>query len=56
MSNTFLAAYKADVLKAIESVDLAEVAETIEVFRRARNANRQIFVCGNGVAHLHRLT
>ena len=48
VSNTFPAAYKADVLTAIESVDLVKVGEAIEIFRRARDGNRQIFVCGNG--------
>jgi len=40
--------YKADLLKAIESIDLGKVDQAIEWFREARDAGRHIFVCGNG--------
>jgi D-sedoheptulose 7-phosphate isomerase len=40
--------YKSELLRAIESIDLARVEQAIEWFREARAAGRQIFVCGNG--------
>src|ERR1035441_1413069 len=48
MPHSFPSFYKADVLRAIESIDLAKVTEAIEIFQRARDENRHIFVCGNG--------
>jgi len=45
---TFPELYKADLLKAIESIDLGKVDQAIEWFREARDAGRHIFVCGNG--------
>jgi D-sedoheptulose 7-phosphate isomerase len=45
---TFPELYKADLLKAIESIDLGKVNQAIEWFRGARDSGRQIFVCGNG--------
>ena len=44
----FPAQYKADVLKAIETVDLEKVNQAIEWFEEARGNGRHIFVCGNG--------
>ena len=44
----FPAQYKTEVLKAIETVDLAKVNQAIELFKDARAAGRHIFVCGNG--------
>ncbi len=40
--------YKTELLKTIESIDLACVDQAIEWFREAREAGRRIFVCGNG--------
>ena len=40
--------YKAKLFGAMDSVDLASVGQAIETLRRARDANRHIFVCGNG--------
>jgi D-sedoheptulose 7-phosphate isomerase len=40
--------YKSELLKALETIDLARVEQAIEWFREARAAGRQIFVCGNG--------
>ena len=40
--------YKTELLKTIESIDLARVDQAIEWFREARDAGRRIFVCGNG--------
>ena len=40
--------YKADVFKAIDTLDLDKVGQAIEVFREARAHNHNIFVCGNG--------
>ncbi|HMD71486.1 MAG TPA: SIS domain-containing protein [Bryobacteraceae bacterium] len=48
MTTNFPVVYKAEVLKAIETVDLKKVAEAIRVFTEARAEGRQIFTCGNG--------
>jgi D-sedoheptulose 7-phosphate isomerase len=40
--------YKADLLKAIETLDLSKIDAIIQVLRDARDAGRSIFVCGNG--------
>ncbi len=40
--------YKSKLLSALDSVDLASVGQAIETLRRARDASRHIFVCGNG--------
>ncbi len=40
--------YKTELMKTIESIDLEKVEQAIEWFREARDAGRQIFVCGNG--------
>jgi D-sedoheptulose 7-phosphate isomerase len=48
MPHSFPATYQADVLRAIESIDLAKVTEAIQLLQRARDENRHIFVCGNG--------
>ena len=40
--------YKAQVLEAIETIDLERVGSAIEVLSQARAEGRHIFVCGNG--------
>jgi D-sedoheptulose 7-phosphate isomerase len=45
---TFPESYKAELLKAIETIDLNKVNQAIELFREARAQGRHIFVCGNG--------
>jgi D-sedoheptulose 7-phosphate isomerase len=40
--------YRSELLKAIETIDLAAVERAIDVLRRAREEDRRIFVCGNG--------
>ena len=45
---TFPELYKADLINAIDSIDLDKVSEAIEWFKEARDAGRHIFVCGNG--------
>lgn len=40
--------YKAELLKALDSIDLENVGRAIEVLRRARDEGRRIFTCGNG--------
>jgi D-sedoheptulose 7-phosphate isomerase len=40
--------YKAELLRAIESIDLEKVGEAIDILARAREEGRRIFVCGNG--------
>ncbi len=44
----FAESYKTDVLKAIDTIDLAKVGQAIEWFKDARRDGRHIFVCGNG--------
>src|SRR5882672_1547431 len=48
MPETFPSLYKNDLLQAIDTIDLDKVGEAIEVLKQARDANRHIFVCGNG--------
>jgi D-sedoheptulose 7-phosphate isomerase len=40
--------YRAKLLNALSTVDLEAVGRGIEMFAAAREANRHIFVCGNG--------
>lgn len=40
--------YLAQLRSAIDALDLDKVEQAIEWFREARDAGRQIFVCGNG--------
>jgi D-sedoheptulose 7-phosphate isomerase len=40
--------YRADVLKAIETIDLDKVGQAIGILIQARGQGRHIFVCGNG--------
>jgi D-sedoheptulose 7-phosphate isomerase len=42
----FPARYKADIVSAVESIDVEKVIEAIELFKRARARRRNIFVCG----------
>jgi D-sedoheptulose 7-phosphate isomerase len=44
----FPAEYKSKLLQTLDTIDLAKVDEIIEVLKRARDEDRQIFVCGNG--------
>src|SRR3954468_22278240 len=48
MTASFPELYKADVLKAIETIELEKVSQAIEMLRQARDEDRRIFVCGNG--------
>lgn len=41
-------AYKTQLLRAIESLDLPLVDRAVSWFEDARDTNRQVFVCGNG--------
>ena len=45
---TFPEVYKADLLRAIETVDLEKVNQAIAMLKQARDEDRHIFVCGNG--------
>lgn len=40
--------YKAALLEAIEQIDIGRVEQAIEWFRQVRDADKNIFVCGNG--------
>src|SRR6185437_12425547 len=40
--------YKSKLLRALETVDLEAVGQTIEILAKARAERRHIFVCGNG--------
>jgi D-sedoheptulose 7-phosphate isomerase len=44
----FVQEYKTDLLRTIDSIDLAKVDEIIELFKHARGEGRHIFTCGNG--------
>lgn len=44
----WLERYVQEHVRAIESVDLDQVAQAVEVLRAARDQGRTIFVCGNG--------
>src|SRR5713101_4562729 len=48
MAMTFPAHYKAELLKALETIELEKVNRAIELFCDARRDGRRIFVCGNG--------
>jgi D-sedoheptulose 7-phosphate isomerase len=48
MSQSFPSLYKADVLKAIDTIELEKVGQAIDILKRARDEDRRIFVCGNG--------
>jgi D-sedoheptulose 7-phosphate isomerase len=48
MTVSFPQVYKADVLQAIETIDLEKVNQAIQLLTRARDEDRRIFVCGNG--------
>ena len=48
MTASFPELYKADVLKAIDTIDLEKVGQAIDILKRARDEDRRIFVCGNG--------
>lgn len=45
---TFPEQYKADLIKAIECIDLGKVNQVVEWLKLARAEGRRIFVCGNG--------
>ncbi|HWQ53928.1 MAG TPA: SIS domain-containing protein [Bryobacteraceae bacterium] len=45
---TYPETYKAELVKAIDTLDLAKVSQAIDWLREARDAGRRIFVCGNG--------
>ena len=40
--------YRAQIIHAIQSVDLGKVGQIIQIFKTARAHGRRIFVCGNG--------
>jgi D-sedoheptulose 7-phosphate isomerase len=44
----FPQAYKTDLLKTVEAIDLDKVSQAIDWFTQARADGRHIFVCGNG--------
>ncbi len=48
MTHSFPSLYKADVLQAIETIDLEKVSQAIEILVQARDQDRRVFVCGNG--------
>src|ERR1051326_4472800 len=48
MTASFPQIYKADVLQAIETIDLEKVNQAIRILAQARDEGRRIFVCGNG--------
>jgi D-sedoheptulose 7-phosphate isomerase len=42
--------YKADIVSAVESIDIHEVNEVIELFKQTRARGGRIFVCGRTVS------
>src|SRR3954465_12650797 len=44
----FAERYKAELLQAIDTIDLARVDTAIEILSKARGEGRHIFTCGNG--------
>src|SRR5512140_2993856 len=48
MTMSFPQLYKADLVKAIDTIDLEKVNEAIAILTQARDEDRRIFVCGNG--------
>src|SRR6516165_290164 len=48
MPASFPELYKADVLRAIETIELEKVGQAIDILVKAREEDRRIFVCGNG--------
>lgn len=40
--------YKAELFRAIDTVDLAKVEQAIGILSNARDEGRHIFICGNG--------
>jgi len=48
MPHSFPSLYQADLLRAVEAIDLAKVTKAIDILKRARDEKRHIFVCGNG--------
>lgn len=44
----FPESYRSQLASALAALDLAKVEQAIEVFSRARDEGRRIFVCGNG--------
>lgn len=44
----FVEQYKSDLLKALDTMDLARIGQAIEWLKETRAAGGQIFVCGNG--------
>jgi D-sedoheptulose 7-phosphate isomerase len=48
MSVHFPERYRSELLRALETIDLAKVGEAIELLTAARDEGRRIFVCGNG--------
>ena len=45
---TFPEQYRSQLLKAIDSIDAAQVDRAIRLLAEARDGGRRIFVCGNG--------
>ncbi len=45
---SFAVEYKSNLFRALDTIDLKRVDELIGVLTEARDAGRQIFVCGNG--------
>jgi D-sedoheptulose 7-phosphate isomerase len=48
MAPNFPEMYKAELLKAIEAMELEKIGQAIAILASARDEGRRIFVCGNG--------
>lgn len=47
-ARAFPGAYRNQLARALETIDLDAVSDAIEILEKARNDGRAIFVCGNG--------
>lgn len=45
---SFPSRYQADLLTALQSIDLVKVSRAIDILAEARDQGNRIFVCGNG--------
>jgi len=48
MPQSFTSLYKADLLKAIDTIELEKIGQAIGMLKQAREEGRRVFVCGNG--------
>ena len=47
-ASNFAEEYRAQLIGALDKIDIVKVAQAVDWLREARDAGQQIFVCGNG--------